>query len=63
MLSNWDNFDNWVERGKVTAPQRANEIWKRLLVDYQKPPIDPAIDAALKDYVARRKHEGGVPAN
>jgi trimethylamine--corrinoid protein Co-methyltransferase len=63
MLSNWDNYDNWVERGRVTAPQRANTIWKSLLAEYQQPPLDPAIDEALRDYVARRKREGGAPAN
>jgi trimethylamine--corrinoid protein Co-methyltransferase len=28
---------------------------KKLLADYQKPPIDPAIEDALNDYVARKK--------
>ena len=38
-------------------------IWKKLLAEYEQPPIDPAIDDALKDYVARRKREGGSPLN
>jgi trimethylamine---corrinoid protein Co-methyltransferase len=63
LLSNWDNYETWLERGAIDATQRANAIWKKLLADYEQPPIDPAIDEALKDYVARRKREGGSPLN
>jgi trimethylamine--corrinoid protein Co-methyltransferase len=63
LLSNWDNFDAWRERGAQTATQRATGIWKKLLADYEQPPIDPAVDEALRDYMERRKREGGAPAN
>jgi trimethylamine--corrinoid protein Co-methyltransferase len=59
LLSNWDNYENWLERGSVNTEQRANQIWKQLLREYVQPPIDPAIDDALKDYMARRKREIG----
>ena len=36
-------------------PQRANEIWKRMLAEYEAPPIDPAIDEALLEFIIRRK--------
>ena len=62
MVSDWRNFETWQEAGSLTATQRANTIWKRLLADYEQPPIDPAIDEALKDFVARRKREEGVEA-
>ena len=57
LVSNWDNYDTWVERGRETAPQRANRIWKKLLAEYQQPPLDPAIDEALREFVDRRKRE------
>ena len=57
LLSNWDNFDSWLERGQVTAEQRANQIWKQLLAEYEQPSLDPAIDEALADYVTRRKRD------
>lgn len=60
LLSNWDNHDTWVERGKIDAYSRANTIWKKMLTEYQQPPIDPATDDALKDYMARRKREIAV---
>jgi len=63
LVSNWDNYPSWLDRGGVTADQRANTIWKELLKAYQQPPLDPAIAEALADYVARRKAEGGAPMN
>jgi len=63
MVSNWDNYDTWLERGQVTARERANAIWKRMLTEYEQPPIDPGIDEALRDYMERRKREGGSPLN
>ena len=35
--------------------QRANALWKQMLHDYEPPPIDPGVDEALLDFVARRK--------
>jgi len=57
LVSNWDNYDTWLERGGTTATQRANAIWKKLLEDYERPLLDPAIDEALRDYMNRRKRE------
>jgi len=55
LVSNWDNHETWLEAGSVSTEQRANQIWKQMLKEYQQPPIDPGIDEALQDYVARRK--------
>lgn len=57
ILSNWDNYDLWAERGRVMAREKANQIWKSMLREYEQPPIDPGIDEALKDYMARRKRD------
>ncbi len=62
MLSDWRNYENWRLAGAQDTAQRANAIWKQLLVDFTPPPLDPAIDEALKAFVARRKAEGGVKA-
>jgi trimethylamine--corrinoid protein Co-methyltransferase len=59
LVSNWDNHETWLEAGSVSTEQRANQIWKQMLREYEQPPIDLAIDEALKDYVARRKLEIG----
>jgi trimethylamine--corrinoid protein Co-methyltransferase len=57
LVSDWRNFESWTEAGSVDATERAHRIWRRLLDDYQQPPLDAAIDEALTAFVARRKHE------
>jgi trimethylamine--corrinoid protein Co-methyltransferase len=57
ILSDWRNFESWSADGAKSATQRAHEIWKQLLKDYQKPPIDPAIEEELQAYMAKRKEE------
>lgn len=57
ILSDWRNFEAWKAAGAPDALQRASTICKDLLANYQPPPIDPAVDEALKDFVARRKCE------
>ena len=57
MVSDWRNFETWEESGGLSATQRANGIWKQMLVDYEQPPLDPAIDEELKAFIARRKQE------
>ncbi len=52
-----NSFEQWEEDGSMDAAQRANGIWKSMLQDYELPPLDPAVDEALIDYVSRRKAE------
>jgi trimethylamine---corrinoid protein Co-methyltransferase len=57
MLSDWRILRPGRGAGSPPPADPANKIWKQLLADYVQPPIDPAVDEALKDYVARRKRE------
>jgi trimethylamine--corrinoid protein Co-methyltransferase len=50
-----NSFEQWLEDGSLDAAQRANRIWKRMLAEYEAPPIDPGVDEALLDFMARRK--------
>jgi trimethylamine--corrinoid protein Co-methyltransferase len=52
-----NSFEQWEADGAQDAAQRANAIWKRMLAEYEAPEIDPGVDEALKDYIARRKAE------
>jgi len=52
-----NSFEQWEQDGSLDAAQRAHAIWKQMLNDYEAPPLDPAIDEALTDYIARRKSE------
>jgi trimethylamine--corrinoid protein Co-methyltransferase len=63
LLSNWDNYPTWLDRGGIDARARANGVWKTLLQEYEEPALDPAVAEALDAYVVRRKAEGGAPMN
>ena len=60
LLSDWRNFETWQEDGARTATERADLIWKRLLAEFEPPPMDAAAAEGLADFVARRKREIGV---
>ena len=60
LVSDWQNFENWQDKGAQTATERANGIYKQLLNDYVEPPMDPAIRAQLDDFVDRRIAAGGA---
>jgi trimethylamine--corrinoid protein Co-methyltransferase len=59
LLSSTENFDRWQRKGGRDATERAGEIWRRTLQEYEPPPMDDAIRAELEDYVARRRTELG----
>ncbi len=50
-----NSFEQWQDEGGLDAARRANAIWKRMLAEYEEPPIDPGVDEALLDFMARRK--------
>ena len=54
-LADNNSFEQWTEEGGLDAAQRANKLWKKVLAEYEEPPIDPAVDEALLDFMARRK--------
>ena len=49
--------------GSVETPERANAIWKQILAEFEPPPLDPAIEEELREFVERRKREGGAPTD
>ena len=42
IVSDWSNYETWVEKGEKTAYQRANIIYRQRLKDYEEPSIDRA---------------------
>lgn len=52
-----NSYEQWQADGSKDAAQRANIRWKKLLGEYEQPPLDPAIDEALEAYVTKRKSE------
>lgn len=53
-LSDSNSYEQWSEEGSLDIVQRANKKWKKMLAEYVPPPIDPGVDEALRDYVARK---------
>lgn len=54
-LADNNSFEQWEAEGSADITRRANALWKRQLADYEEPPLDPAVDEALLDYMSRRK--------
>ena len=50
-----NSFEQWQAEGEKTAPQRAGEIARRWLDNYEAPSLDPGIRDSLDDFVARKK--------
>jgi trimethylamine---corrinoid protein Co-methyltransferase len=56
-LGSRQTSENWKLAGSQDTAMRANKIWKQILEEYEAPPIDVAIQEALKSFVERRRRE------
>ena len=50
-----NSYEQWLAEGEQDAAQRANGVWKRMLAEYEPPPIDEAVDEELRAWVDERK--------
>lgn len=50
-----NSFEQWQSDGGKDAAERANEIWKRYLAEYEEPALDPAKFEELEEYVTTTK--------
>lgn len=57
MVSDWSNYETWVENGELTAFQRANKIYRQKLSEYQPPQMDESIRSTLEAYANERRQE------
>jgi len=57
IVSDWSNFETWVENGGKTAYERANKVYRRYLKDYEEPEIDAQIKISLEQYVNERRKQ------
>jgi trimethylamine--corrinoid protein Co-methyltransferase len=48
-------YETWVDEGSRSTEELATAKLQKMLADYQQPYLDPAIDEALKAYVAQKK--------
>ncbi|MDH3537587.1 MAG: trimethylamine methyltransferase family protein, partial [Gammaproteobacteria bacterium] len=50
-----NSYEQWQSEGSLDHAQRCNKRFKKLLAEYQPPPIDPGLDEALLDFIRQRK--------
>ncbi len=50
-----NSFEQWRDNGESRTEERAAEQVAKTLAEYEPPPLDEAVDAALLDYIARKK--------
>ena len=55
LLPDTGPFERWSENGSLSAEQRAAQVWKQMLSNYQQPALAQNITHALEDFVAARK--------
>lgn len=58
-LASTENNDRWVRNGSRDHAARAEARWKALLADYERPPLDAAVEEELVEFVERRAAELG----
>ena len=56
-LADNNSIEQWMAEGSLDIAQRASLAWKKTLAEVQPPPLDPGIDEALREFIARRKSE------
>ena len=53
-LADTDSFENWSDAGGKDSVQRATAKWKETLRCYEPPPLEPATDEALREFIVKR---------
>ena len=51
------SFELWTVDGALDANQRALRRAQEMLGSYEPPPMDEAVDEALREYIAKREAE------
>jgi trimethylamine--corrinoid protein Co-methyltransferase len=54
-LADNSSFEQWEAEGAADAAQRAAALWKRMLAEYEPPPLDEAVDEELREWIERTK--------
>ncbi|MGH2594912.1 MAG: trimethylamine methyltransferase family protein, partial [Actinomycetota bacterium] len=50
-----NSYEQWESEGSRDAATRASAIWKKMLADYEPPPIDEAVDEELREWIEKKK--------
>ena len=56
-IADYRPYETWSEEGSPDTQAIARARCRSLLKEYEPPPLDPGIDEAVRDFIARRKSE------
>jgi trimethylamine---corrinoid protein Co-methyltransferase len=59
LLSSSENFERWTRNGGQDATERAGQIYRAKLQEFEPPALDDAVRQELEEYVVRRRAELG----
>ncbi len=62
-VSDWRNFEAWQIDGSLWTAERAHRIYKQILAEFEPPEMNGDHREELRQFVARRKQEGGAPTD
>ncbi|MEM6285268.1 MAG: trimethylamine methyltransferase family protein [Chloroflexota bacterium] len=54
-LFDYNSAEQWEAKSKKDAVARAHEKYKTMIKAYEQPALDPAVNAALTEFIAKRK--------
>jgi trimethylamine---corrinoid protein Co-methyltransferase len=60
-VASTENIDRWTRNGSLDHQARASRRWAALLEEYERPPIDEAVEEELVEFLQRRAAELGDP--
>ncbi len=63
ICSDWRNYEAWQIDGAVWTQERAHRIYKQILAEFEAPAMNGDHQEALRQFVAKRKQEGGAPTD
>ena len=63
LISDWSNFEAWEASGGVWTAERAHQMYKGIVAEFEPPKMDAGIREELAEFVALRKSEGGAPTD
>ncbi|OYU40045.1 MAG: methyltransferase [Pseudorhodobacter sp. PARRP1] len=63
IVSDWRNYEAWQQDGAIWTVERAHRIYKQIIAEFEAPEMNGDHQEALRQFVAKRKQEGGAPTD
>ncbi len=62
-IASTENFERWTRNGAQSHADRSDTRWRAMVEDFERPPLDDAVEAELLEFVERRAEELGDPVS